>query len=206
MGKVLTKFATLVLPWGLLLGLLFFLFFRPQQRWASHREILLTRLESLQRLEVLQAHLLAHNTVQAQDGLLKHSEFLLVAQGRAIYGLDLSQLTITQGSEGQLQVNVPGIQVLEMVLDPRSIEYLGLKKGLLTSQREFEDLKQGALKNLQADLARQARQEDLYQEAEKAARKYLQTLVAGLGVDRAEIVFARSHLQKISPPDAAAAP
>lgn len=183
-----------ILPWLLLVLVVSGLLITQKQKPSLQiqRNILLNRLEHMQRLEVMQAHLLAHETVQA-NGLLNHSEFLIVAKGRAIYGLDLAKIQIQTDAEKKLHLILPDISVLELVLNPQDIEYLGLKKGLLTSQKTFENTKQQALRSLHHELTRQAHERSLIQEAERSAQQYLESLLDGLGIKDAKISFKNSR-------------
>lgn len=152
---------------------------------SVQRDILLTRLQQLQRLEVLQAQLLAHQQVR-DPGLLSGSEFLIVAKGRAIYGVDLSQARFDSDS-GQLQL--PPVGVLELVMNPADIEYIGLKKGLLLRQQSFENTKREALIELHRALQQQARSPELLAEAEASLRNYVSGWLKSLGREEIEIVF-----------------
>ncbi len=155
--------------------------------WESRREILLTRLQNLQRLEVLQAQLLAHQSISEQKWLLENA-FLIVAKAKVIYGVDLAKAQIdAKGSS--VMVTLPRVEVLELVMKPSDIELVGVKKSLLTSQARFEDLKQAAMVDLQTALNQQARQADLIQQAETNARHYLETLLSSLGFTEITIEF-----------------
>jgi hypothetical protein len=159
----------------------------PEHSRSVRRDLLVTRLQNLQRLEVLQVHLLAHQQVR-DSRLFNTNELLVVARGRAIYGVDLSQARL-QKTGNQIHLQLPQVQVLELVIDPADVTYLGLKKGLLTQQQAFEDFKRQALLELKAELDQQARQAELYAEAEKNLRAYLGSLLESLGDDELELVF-----------------
>lgn len=156
-------------------------------RWDSRRDILLTRLQNLQRLEVLQAQLLAHQSISEQKWLLENA-FLIVAKAKVIYGVDLEKAQIVANGSS-VTVNLPRVEVLELVMKPSDIELVGVKKSLLTSQARFEDLKQAAMADLQAELSQQARQPELIQQAETNARHYLETLLGSLGFTEITIKF-----------------
>lgn len=152
---------------------------------SVQRDILLTRLQQLQRLEVLQAQLLAHQQVR-DPGLLSGSEFLIVAKGRAIYGVDLSQARFDNNS-GQLKL--PPVSVLELIVDPADVDYIGIKKGLLLRQQSFEETKREALIELHRALQQQARSPELLAEAEASLRNYVTGWLDSLGHGQIEIVF-----------------
>lgn len=155
--------------------------------YSMRRDMLLTRLQAIQHLQVLEAHLLAHQS-HSDPAFLNTNEFLIVARAKAVYGLDLAGLSIEP--EGRsVRVRVPPVRLQELIVNPSDLEFLGLKKGLLTSQQAFETLKRSAAVDLQRELGRQAREQALITQAEANARQYLETLLRGLGYEQISISF-----------------
>lgn len=155
--------------------------------WVSRQQVLLQRLQSLQRLEVLQAELLAYQSHQNAQ-FLNHSAFLIVAKGRAVYGLDLNKAEIRRSGEA-VEIAVPAPRLQELIMNPADVEFVGVQKGWLTSQQAFETLKREAVIDLQADLNLQARKVELLQQAERNAQQYLHNLLSSLGFEQIKVVF-----------------
>ena len=132
---------------------------QPSQM-ERHQHILHSRFQEIQNLQVLEAHFLAHETLR-DEHFLNTNEFLIVARGKGLYGLDLSQAQITHES-GKVQVILPPVELQDMVLSPQDIEFLGVKKGWLTRQSQFEQYQRKALIQLEADLKKQAEDPRLY--------------------------------------------
>lgn len=171
----------------LLVGLALWLL-RPMA-WERRTEVLLTRVQAVQKLEVLEARLQAHQTIR-DPALLNTNEFLVLAQGKAIYGVDLARASIRREGETAV-VELPPVRLFELIVNPDDIEFLGLHKGLLTSQADFEARKREAGIELQSELARQARDPALLKQAEANARHYLEALLHSLDISRIRIVFGR---------------
>lgn len=165
--------------------------------FERRQQLLLSRLQEIQNLQVLEAHFLAHETVR-DEGFLNTNEFLLVAKGKAVYGLDLAQVKI-ENQAGQMIVMLPAVTLQEMVLSPRDIEFLGVKKGWLTRQSQFEQYQRQALIKLEADLKRQARQGDYIQRAEKQAEFVLTQLLRASGLENVIVRKRQSHTEKTTP-------
>lgn len=145
------------------------------------------RLQALERLEVFEARLLAHES-HREPAWFNTNEFLIVAKGTAIYGVELgnAQIEVTGKS---VTVGLPPVKLLNLIMNPAELEFLGLKKGLLTSQQGFEDIKRSAAIDLQQELSRQARDPELMAAAEANARKLLQSLIISLGHEEVIITF-----------------
>lgn len=187
--RLISALSRLVMPAVcIVLGMFVYAYWQGSPvQWDSRRNILLTRLQNLQRLEVLQAQLLAHQSISEQKWLLENA-FLIVAKAKVIYGVDLAKAQIDAKGTA-VKVTLPRVEVLELIMKPTDIELVGVKKSLLTSQARFEDLKQAAMADLQAELSQQARQAELIQQAETNARHYLETLLSSLGFTEISIDF-----------------
>lgn len=187
--RLLSALSRLIVPFVcIVLGMFIYSYWQGSPvLWESRRDVLLTRLQNLQRLEVLQAQLLAHQSLSEQKWLLENA-FLIVAKAKVIYGVDLAKAEI-DAKGTTVKLTLPRVEVLELVMKPSDIELVGIKKSLLTSQARFEDLKQAALEDLQAELSQQARQAELIQQAETNARHYLETLLGSLGFTEITITF-----------------
>lgn len=155
--------------------------------WERRTETLLTQIQAVQKLQVLEARLLAHQTIR-DPALFNTNEFVVLAQGKAIYGLDLAQAHLQREGE-TMKVQLPPIRLMELIVNPADLEFIGLKKGLLTSQADFETRQREAAIALQAELARQARDPALLQQARDNARRYLESLLTSLKFDKVEISF-----------------
>ncbi len=151
------------------------------------RETLVMRLQALQRLEVFQARLLAHES-HSEPSLLNTNEFLIVAGATAVYGLELGNAQFEPKGERAVLTVAP-VKVLNLMMNPSELEFLGLKKGLFTSQQSFEELKRSAAIDLERELGRQARDPALIQAAESSARQVLKGLLTSLGYPETEIRF-----------------
>ena len=191
--KTLLKPIGLVLIMGLIAALT--LIWMSQSGPSEHRrQTLITRLQSVQKLQVLEARLLAHE-VHRNPALLNTNEFLIVARGKAVYGIDLAAARI-QMANSNINIALPPVQLQELIVNPEDLEFLGAKKGLLTSQQDFEILKRQAAVGLRRELSRQARDPDLIGQAESNARAYLETLLKSLGYAEAEIRFEKQMPSK----------
>lgn len=156
---------------------------------SSQRAIVLQRVQAVQKLQVLEAHLLAHDAWRS-EAFLNNNEFVVLAKAKALYSLDLSQAQIHFEGQ-QARISLPAIQVQELVLNPEELEFLGLKKGLLTSQSDFEQLKRSAVIKLKAELIRQAHDPGLLSQAEANAKSYLESLLSALNHPNSEISFRK---------------
>ncbi|MEZ0372301.1 MAG: DUF4230 domain-containing protein [Candidatus Sericytochromatia bacterium] len=155
--------------------------------WERQSQILITRLQAVQKLEVLEARLLAHQSI-SDPALLNTNEFLIVAKAKAIYGIDLSRAEV-HADGPKVRLALPPVRLFDLVMNPDDIEFLGLKKGLLTTQQDFEERKRQAGVALQAELTRQSGDPELIKQAETNARQYLQSLLTSLGFEQVEIEF-----------------
>lgn len=181
MGLLSKRFIGLLILGIVALSLVLMCSLRPS-RFAQHQELLLSRFKEVQNLQVLEAHFLAHQTLRDEGGFLNTNEFLIVAKGKALYGVNLEQVHIQQ-EEGRLVVYLPPVELQEMVMSPRDIEFLGVKKGWLTRQSEFEQYQRQALIRLEADLKRQANAPAYKERAQAQARRSLKQLLAATGLD-----------------------
>ena len=154
---------------------------RWNPRWEIQQRILLERFEKMQNLQVLSSHLLAHERFR-NPAFLNASEFVLISRAKAVYGIELSKVKLErQGNT--LQVELPPVRVQDLIMNARDVEFIGLKKGFLTSQVDFENFKQTAVKDLHGQLARQARDPKLISEATTQAQQYFKTLFEAAGFE-----------------------
>lgn len=167
--------------------------FSQVDRQSHQRKIILQSLQNVQKLEVLEANLLAHDSFQS-PAFLNNNEFVIIAQAKAIYSLNLAQLEI-EGDREKISLKLPPIRVQDLVITPENLSFIGLKKGFLTSQSEFEALKQDAAIRLKKELLRQAQDSQLIAQAENNAKTYLQSLLKSLGHQQIQIEFTNRSLK-----------
>lgn len=189
-------FSVIVMGIGILaLSLACLLFWFLGQSNASRPEILLQRLKKLHHLEVLQAQLVGTQVFREGSRIpFGHHEVVVLARGRAVYGVDLSQAAMTV-SGGQMRLTLPRIEVLHVILNPDTIDFAAPRKAWLASQEEFEIFRQRAAAQMQTDLNQQARSKDLMSEAEKQAQIWLRSWLASLGEKDAQVTFQYSQQQ-----------
>ncbi|MGV3523413.1 MAG: DUF4230 domain-containing protein [Candidatus Sericytochromatia bacterium] len=156
------------------------------------RQVLLEKIQHLQRLEVLEARLLAHQSVRRPAWFNTH-EFVVLARGRALYGVDLAQAELAVDGT-RVTLTLPRVELQELIVPPDSVEFIGMRKGLLSSQQDFEDFQREALLGLQAELGRQARDPALLQQAQERARQVLTPLLQSLGFREIEVKFRSAPL------------
>ena len=129
-----------------------------RQHEKTHSHTLVKHLQELRKFEVLQVGLMAHQSVSQSSYLkLNHNEFIIIAQSKAIYGIDFSKPIEMQVDEQTIEVVLPDIEIFDVVMNPNSFEYIGLSKGWFTSQSAFEELKHQKLIQLHNQMKRQAR-------------------------------------------------
>lgn len=150
-------------------------------RWDVQQRILMERFEKMQNLQVLSSHLLTHERFR-NPAFFNANEFVLIARAKAIYGLDLSQVKLSR-QQREITVYLPPVKVQELVMNAKDVEFVGVKKGLLTSQQAFESFQQQAVENLHAQLAQQARDPRLLADATTQAQAYFETLFKAAGFD-----------------------
>lgn len=154
-------------------------------RWDVQQRILMERFEKMQTLQVLSSHLLTHERFR-DPAFFNANEFVLIARAKAIYGLDLSQVKLSR-DQRTITVYLPLVKVQELVMNAKDVEFVGVKKGLLTSQQAFETFQQQAVSNLHAQLAQQARDPQLIADATAQAKAYFETLFEAAGFEN--VVF-----------------
>lgn len=151
-------------------------------RWDIQQRILMERFEKMQNLQVLSSHLLTHERFR-DPAFFNANEFVLIVRAKAVYGLDLSQVKLSR-NQGEIMVYLPPVKVQELVMNAKDVEFVGVKKGLLTSQQTFETFQQQAVENLHAQLAQQARDPQLLADATAQAHAYFETLFKAAGFEK----------------------
>jgi hypothetical protein len=173
---------------GALTGFLY-RYYQNQNVTTRHTVSVLQRLQEIQRLEVLEAELVGHKVYRDAAYLgFNTNEFAILAKARALYGLDLQQLQI-EGTPNGFKVVLPPVRVQELILNPDSVEFVGLKKGLFTGQDSFERLQREALSELQIELSQQAREPQFRVQAQRSARRILEALLRSLAPEAKDIGF-----------------
>lgn len=190
-------FSVIVMGIGIIaLSLACLLFWFLGQSNASKPQVLLQRLKSLHHLEVLQAQLVGTQVFREGSRIpFGHHEVVVLARGRAVYGVDLSQASMSLSGR-QMRLELPRIEVLHVILNPDTIDFAAPRKAWLASQEEFEIFRQRAASQMQTDLNQQARSAELMAEAEKQAQMWLRSWLSTLGQRDAQIVFKYSQ-QKV---------
>jgi len=187
-------FSVIVMGIGIIaLSLACLLFWFLGQSNASKPQALLQRLKSLHHLEVLQAQLVGTQVFREGSRIpFGNHEVVVLARGRAVYGVDLSQATMSLSGR-QMRLELPRIEVLHVILNPDTIDFAAPRKAWLASQEEFEIFRQRAASQMQTDLNQQARSTELMAEAEKQAQMWLRSWLATLGQRDAQISFKYSQ-------------
>ncbi|MGE3725065.1 MAG: DUF4230 domain-containing protein [Candidatus Sericytochromatia bacterium] len=187
-------FSVIVMGIGIIaLSLACLLFWFLGQSNSSKPQALLQRLKSLHHLEVLQAQLVGTQVFREGSRIpFGNHEVVVLARGRAVYGVDLSQATMSLSGR-QMRVELPRIEVLHVILNPDTIDFAAPRKAWLASQEEFEIFRQRAASQMQTDLNQQARSAELMAEAEKQAQMWLRSWLATLGQRDAQISFKYSQ-------------
>jgi hypothetical protein len=181
------------------LSLACLLFWFLGQSNASKPQVLLERLKTLHNLEVLQAQLLGTQVYREGSRLpFGNHEVVVLAKGRAIYGVNLSNATFTLSGK-QMRLELPRVEVLHVILNPDSIDFAAPKKAWLSSQEEFEIFRQRAATQMQTELNQQARSKELMAEAEKQAQIWLRTWLSSLGQKDAQVIFRYSQQSEQMP-------
>lgn len=150
-------------------------------RWDIQQRLLLERFEKMQHLQVLSSHLLAHERF-SNPAFLNASEFVVVARAKAVYALDLSQVKLERDQK-TLTVYLPPVRVQDLIMNAKDVEFVGVKKGLLTSQQTFANFQQEAVQALHGQLARQARDAQVLAEAQVQAEHYFTSLFKATGFE-----------------------
>lgn len=191
-------FSVIVMGIGIIaLSLACLLFWFLGQSNASKPQVLLQRLKSLHHLEVLQAQLVGTQVFREGSRIpFGNNEVVVLARGRAVYGVDLSQATMSVSGR-QMRLELPRIEVLHVILNPDTIDFAAPRKAWLASQDEFEIFRQRSAAQMQTNLNQQARSAELMAEAEKQAQMWLRSWLASLGQRDAQIAFKYSQ-QKAS--------
>lgn len=168
---------------ALALSVLVFLWWNTSAtpRWDIQQRLLLERFEKMQHLQVLNSHLLAHERF-SNPAFLNASEFVVVARAKAVYALDLSQVKLERDQK-TLTVYLPPVRVQDLIMNAKDVEFVGVKKGLLTSQQTFANFQQEAVQALHAQLARQARDPQVLAEAQTQAEHYFTSLFEATGFE-----------------------
>ena len=155
----------------------------------SSSQTLLQRVQAMHHLESLQAQLIATQVFRQGSTLpFGDHEVIVVARGRAVYGVNLQQAHIER-TAGALRLELTRIEVLHVILNPTSIEFLAPHKPWFSSQQEFELFRQRSAVQMQTELNQQARSPELMIEAEKQAVNWLKSWLEGLGHKRVSVVF-----------------
>lgn len=189
-------FPVVVLTLGVsALALALVLFWMLGQSASTRPQALLEKLKSLHYLEVLQAQLVGTQAFRQGSSLpLGQHEVIVLARGRAIYGVDLSQARLVHQGRRQY-LEIPRVEVLHVILNPDSIDFAAPRKAWLTSQQEFELFRQRAGHQMQIVLNAQSRSPELLAEAEKQASRWLKAWLSSLGQKQIDVHFRFSHLQ-----------
>ncbi len=183
---------------GFLIGIILIIFFGFLTRnflpnISDNSLIIINRLKDLKRIEVLQADLFSYKTFENSSFLyLNVNQFIVIETGQAIYGLDLSKDFKVIKSGKNIEIMLPNIELLNLSVNPDSIDFIGLKKGMFTSQDHFEALKKEVSVELYSQLKIKARNKQLLDQAEKNARQIIYSMFKSLGYENININF-RKH-------------
>lgn len=171
-----------------------------RQHEKTHSHTLMQHLQELRKFEVLQVGLMAHQSVSQSSYLkLNHNEFVIIAQARAVYGIDFSKNVDIKIEEDSIEVLLPSVEVFDVILNPNSFEYIGLSKGWFTSQSAFEELKHQKLIQLHNQMKRQARDHNYFRQSEKQAKQMVIAMLKTLGFKQIKVHFQSENRAKRPP-------
>jgi hypothetical protein len=158
---------------------------------SSRSQVIIDQLKELKRLEVLQANLFAYKTFESGALLpLNNNEFVVFESGKAVYGLDLAKDITIKISNRDIELNLPDIEIFDLIVNPDSVDFIGIKKGLFTTQEDFENLKKDVMTELFAELKIKANNRDIINQARKNSELLLNSMLKTLGYEKITINFS----------------
>jgi hypothetical protein len=120
---------------------------------------------------------------------LNNNEFSVVETGKAIYGLDLDKDISIKITNKNIELNLPEVQVFDLVVNPDSIDFIGIKKGLFTSQEDFENLKKNVMVDLFQELKIKANNREIIIQARKNSEQLIISMLKVLGYENVTVNF-----------------
>jgi len=180
----------IVLPF---LIFLFFLKFASGTFFSSEKaktELLIQELKKINKLEVLESSLFAHK-VYADDSFLglNNNEFVIIAKGKAIYGVDLSKETKIDLQGKNIVVTLPKTEIFNVILNPEDIEVIAVKKGFFTSQNRFEQIKKENLVELQNEIKSKSNDREVIAKARENAENIITSFFKAMGYEQVTIKY-----------------
>lgn len=154
------------------------------------KEIVITHLKEIKKLEVLEAEIFAHDTFEEDSYIpFNKSAFAIMLTAKAIYGIDLSNNIDIEIIDKKIILNLPNIKLLHLNINPNDIKIIFAKKGILLNQNEFEELKQKHISNLYSNIRKNANKENYIKQAQKSSETFIKSVLLGLGFKEVEIYF-----------------
>ena len=182
----------------LLLFLLIFSFiyknFFYQPKFDS--QTIITKLEEIKRLDVLQAELFTYKSYEESSWMgIDINSFSVIETGRAVYGIDFDK-NISLTIKGKtIYLKLPEVKLLDLVVNPDSIDFIGLNKGILTSQQYFEDLKKKVSIELFDQMKVKANSKENIEQAKKSAENILRSIFKTMNFDYINIEFQKTKIE-----------
>src|SRR5690606_28116816 len=140
--------------------------------------------------------LFAHK-VYSDDSLLgiNDNEFVIIATGKAVYGIDFSKETNIRTDGKKIEVFIPRVELFDIILNPDNIDIIAVKKGLLTSQSRFEQIKKRNLSDLQSEIRIKARNREVMLEAQKNAENLISSFFKAMGYEEVSINYGTMNYE-----------
>ncbi len=159
---------------------------------STKTQVIIDQLKALKRLEVLQANLFAYKTFESGALLpLNNNEFVVFESGKAIYGLDLAKDISIKITNRDIELNLPDVEIFDLIVNPDSVDFIGIKKGLFTSQEDFENLKKDVKIELFRELKLKANNREIISQARKNSDLLLHSMLKALGFENIRVNFGK---------------
>jgi hypothetical protein len=158
------------------------------------KAVVIDRIQALKRLEVLQAELFSYKIYENNALLpLNTNEFAVLETGKAIYGTDLAKDISIKTENRNIELILPDVEIFDLVVNPDSVNFIGLKKGLFTSQQDFEELKKQVSIELFSDLKLKSNNQELISQARKNTKAFLIPILKDIGFAEVNIRFRKGN-------------
>ncbi len=145
----------------------------------SETNLVISRLKEIKKLEVLQSEVLAYKHYQ-NNSYFNNNEFVVIEKAKAIYGIDFDKNFKVTINKDEIELTVSDIELFDLVINPNSIDFIGVKKGLFTNQQDFEKLKKEVSVELYDELKIASKNRDLLNKARDSAKKIISSTLLGL--------------------------
>lgn len=154
--------------------------------------VIITRLKEIRKLEVLQADLFSYKNFQDSSMLgLNNNSFSVIETGKAVYGIDFDKGLNISRKEKSIRIELPPVEIFNVIVNPDSIDFIGVEKGILTGQQRFEELKKEVSTELFNEIRIKANNKENKLQAENSAKTLIYSILKTLGFNDIEIIFKR---------------